>query len=198
MDEAEHLVIPKSELGGVEWLEQELKRNGLVNDSDISMNIETAKRIEKEQKEAAKIFGHQEGYNIYIQSFDEFGEPKWDEGKLYHRQQGFIEGYKKGYKKAKEDFKYTEEDLKIAINMARNFPYIKKGEVKFDTPIEKIIQSLQQPKYPVAFDCEMVDKGEEDWIGDDITGEPFWNQKLEPKTIINSQGLTQLVGKYIY
>jgi hypothetical protein len=52
----------KSELGGVEWLEQELKRNGLVNDSDISMNIETAKRIEKEQKEAAKIFGHQEGY----------------------------------------------------------------------------------------------------------------------------------------
>jgi hypothetical protein len=34
----------------VEWLEQELKRNRLVNDSDISMNIETAKRIEKEQK----------------------------------------------------------------------------------------------------------------------------------------------------
>lgn len=63
---------------------------------------------------------------------------------------------------------------------------------------EFIIQSLQQPKYPVAFECEMVDKGEEDWIGDDITGEPFWNEKLEPKIITNSQGLTQLVGKYIY
>jgi hypothetical protein len=103
---------------------------------------------------------------------------------------------------------YTEEDLRKAIDMARKFPYIKwhtknngnfvkKGEVKFDTPIEKIIQSLQKQKYPVAFECEMVDKGEEDWIGDDITGEPFWNQKLEPKTIINSQ-LTKLVGKYIY
>jgi hypothetical protein len=50
-------------------------------------------------------------------------------------------------------------------------------------------KALQQPKYPVAFECEMIDKGEEDWIGDDITGEPFWNQKLEPKTITNSQGL---------
>jgi hypothetical protein len=44
----------------------------------------------------------------------------------------------------------------------------------------------------------MIDKGEEDWIGDDINGEPFWNQKLEPKKITNSQGLTQIVGKYIY
>jgi hypothetical protein len=124
--------------------------------------------------------------NIYFQSFDEFGEPKWDESKLYHRQQGFIEGYKKGYKKAKEDFKYTEEDLKIAINMARNFPYIKKGEVKFDTPIEKIIQSIQQPKYPVAFESAMgtIDDG---FLTVDV-----------PKTITNSQGLTQLVGKYIY
>jgi hypothetical protein len=94
---------------------------------------------------------------------------------------------------------YTEEDLRKAIDMARKFPYIKKGEVKFDTPIEKIIQSLQKQKYPVAFECEMVDKGEEDWIGDDITGEPFWNEKLEPKIITNSQGLTQVVcGKYIY
>jgi hypothetical protein len=93
---------------------------------------------------------------------------------------------------------YTEEDLRKAIDMARKFPYIKKGEVKFDTPIEKIIQSLQKPKYPVAFECEIVDNGEEGWIGDDFTGEPFWNEKLEPKTITNSQGLTQVVGKYIY
>jgi hypothetical protein len=62
----------------------------------------------------------------------------------------------------------------------------------------KAKEKYNKAKYPVAFECEMVDKGEEDWIGDDITGEPFWNEKLEPKTITNSQGQTQLVGTYIY
>jgi hypothetical protein len=88
---------------------------------------------------------------------------------------------------------YTEGDLRKAIDMAR-----KRDEyLEWEWHSEKIIQFFQTPKYPVAFECEMIDKGEEDWIGDDITGEPFWNQKLEPKTITNSQ-LTQLVGKYIY
>ena len=28
---------------------------------------------------------------------------------------------------------------------------------------------------------EVVDNGEEDWIGDDYNGEPFWNEKWELK-----------------
>ena len=95
-----------------------------------------------------------------------------------------------GYNKAKEKYKYTEEDLKIAINMARNFPYIKKGEVKFDTPIEKIIQSLQQPKYPVAFECEMITMNK----GYTEKSDYPYQQCDIPKTITNSQ----VVGKYIY
>ena len=90
---------------------------------------------------------------------------------------------------------YTEADLKKAIDMAW---ILAQEEESIFSAKEKIIQSLQQSKYPVAFECEMVDKGEEDWIGDDITGEPFWNEKLEPKIITNSQGLTQVCGKYIY
>ena len=31
----------------------------------------------------------------YPNTIDEYGEPSWDDGKLYHRQQGFIVGFKK-------------------------------------------------------------------------------------------------------
>jgi hypothetical protein len=100
---------------------------------------------------------------------------------------GFIDGYNK----AKEKYKYTEDDLKIVINMARKFPYIKKGEVKFDTPIEKIIQSLQQPKLPIAFECET----ERLFKHNEHMEREFYDA---PKTITNSEGMIEWVGKYIY
>ena len=104
-------------------------------------------------------------------------------------------GFKEGYNKAKEKYKYTEEDMRKAFQCGQQWVHEITNTDKDPTNFNELIQSLQ---HPVAFECEMIDKGEEDWIGDDITGEPFWNQKLEPKTITNSQGLTQLVGKYIY
>jgi hypothetical protein len=65
-----------------------------------------------------------------------------------------------------------------------------------------IIGNIQQPKYPVAFECEMEYK---DMVGywykvDEITKEAVNRFDLEtrPKTITNSQGQTQLVGTYIY
>jgi hypothetical protein len=106
--------------------------------------------------------------------------------------------FKAGYNKTKEKYKWTDEDLKKAINMARLWDFDEEGNLTDHPTEDEIIQSLQQSKYPVAFECEIVDNGEEGWIGDDFTGEPFWNEKLEPKTITNSQGLTQVVGKYIY
>jgi hypothetical protein len=58
------------------------------------------------------------------------------------------------------------------------------------------LQFLQQPKYPVAFECEM----EKDFRYND-DGEPIGlpvHETNKPKTITNSQGLIQVVGKYIY
>jgi hypothetical protein len=88
-----------------------------------------------------------------------------------------------GYNKAKEKYKYTEEDVRKAIEMARELDglHFKNGAAY------KIIQSLQQPKYPIAFELKMKVVG----ITDD-------GNNYEPKTITNSQGLTQMVGKYIY
>ena len=57
-----------------------------------------------------------------------------------------------GYTKAKEKYKYTEEDIRFAIKSAfmqgvERVPYLHQLE-------DNIIKAIQQQKYPVAFECE--------------------------------------------
>jgi len=101
---------------------------------------------------------------------------------------GFEFGATWGYNKAKEKYKYTGEDLRKAIdktilvcNKELKESY---GELIIDE--DEIIQSLQQPKMPVGFECEWTTKQMPEFHQD------------EPKTTTNPQGQTVLVGKYIY
>jgi hypothetical protein len=48
---------------------------------------------------------------MYKQSYDEFGAPTWDEGKLFHRKAGFIDGAKWQQKRM-----YSEEDIMNALH----------------------------------------------------------------------------------
>jgi hypothetical protein len=98
-----------------------------------------------------------------------------------------------GYNKAKEKYKYTEEDMrKVCIMYAQwvtgGTPSLRIAQNP-DERFEQIIQSLQQPKYPIGFECEMVTR-----VLD------VYPQTINhiPKTTTNSQGQTQLVGTYIY
>lgn len=54
--------------------------------------------------------------------------------------------------------------------------------------IEYFIEEYNKGNIITDVMVEHVDNGEEDWIGDDYTGEPFWNEKIEPK--INSKDNT--------
>jgi hypothetical protein len=102
---------------------------------------------------------------------------------------GWEEGHKEGYNKAKEQFRYTEEDLRKANRMGiQKNPYAFDGkEPKYKYSEDEIIQSLQQPKYPIGVECEI------EYIGFQDEGD------LEvPKSFINSQGLTQWVSRYIF
>ena len=56
----------------VEWLEQELKRNRLVNDTTTSMNISKAKQMEREQIEEAYKRGWEESKSAAIKYVEEF------------------------------------------------------------------------------------------------------------------------------
>jgi hypothetical protein len=79
---------------------------------------------------------------------------------------------------------------KITFHLPLNNAPILEG-VPLLPPLEdEIIQSLQQSKYPVAVDCDVE--------GYKVNGMIDEATVYKPKTITNSQGLTQLVGKYIY
>ncbi len=100
---------------------------------------------------------------------------------------------KGGYNKAKEKYKYTEEDLRKCWKACLDFN--KPAGSDSGINLEDFIQSFQQPKYPVAFDCEMVTPYTDGYADDRVRR--FYGVP-EAKTITNSQGLTQIVGKYIY
>jgi len=99
----------------------------------------------------------------------------------------YILGFIDGYNKAKETYKYTEEDILDAweLGASEGLPLTREKK-------DKLIKSLQQPKRPKYFECEMEDtfllknrKG-----GNTIMA--------KPKTITNSERQTELVGEYTY
>jgi hypothetical protein len=108
---------------------------------------------------------------------------------------GLNRGFKQGYNKAKEKYKYTEEDLRDAYDRGLN--NIDSDGCPIDKPSDDIndfIQSLQQPKYPIGFECEI----EVCVFGNHTHYDPKIEDYVKPKTTTNSQGQTVLVGKYIW
>jgi hypothetical protein len=57
-----------------------------------------------------------------------------------------------------------------------------------------IIKSLQQPKLPIGFECEM----EMVFYTGNMPKEGEERPPYRPKTIINSEGRVEWVGKYIW
>lgn len=85
-----------------------------------------------------------------------------------------------GYNKAKEKYKYTDEDVIKIVEKSR----------ETGLTAEYLMLSLQQPKMPVGFECDIID-----------TYEKFGDNEIrlfKQKTTTNSQGQTVWVGKYIY
>ena len=97
------------------------------------------------------------------------------------------------YNKAKEKYKYTEEDVRNII-MHSFLKGVDRGHYSKEIE-DRIIQSFQQPKLPIAFECEIEISvfGAENTLYD-ATIEDY----VKLKTIINSEGRTEWVGKYIY
>ncbi len=88
---------------------------------------------------------------------------------------------------------YTEEHLRKTIDMAREQHLVKytDNDYEFEHTEDEIIKSLQQPKYPIAFEC--VDE----YVHDDTVPYPK-TLGTQPKTITNSDGRREWVGKYIW
>lgn len=125
----------------------------------------------------------------------------------------YKEGFLDGFLEAKEKYKYTNEDMRKSYYKGaadchdkcteRNWRGVE-IKVNIDELIElctKYIQSLSQPKMPIAFECEteITHIGNGTYSMDDMD---LSLTNLNPikviKTTTNSQGQTQWVGKYIY
>lgn len=95
-----------------------------------------------------------------------------------------------GYNKAREKYKYTEEDARYLI-MYSFLLGVDRGHYSKEIE-DRIIQSTNQPKLPVAFECEMEYKFP--------SGREYVqpNPDYLPKTSTNNLGQTQWVGIYVY
>ena len=115
--------------------------------------------------------------------------PVWNSKDILENlEQSQIEAFKKGYNKAKETYKYTEEDLIKAIELAQtpsdydSFPLI-----------DEVMQSLQQSKRPKYFEtvCDCQECGANKT---NLSLDMGCENKIA--TITNSQGKVELVGEY--
>jgi hypothetical protein len=106
------------------------------------------------------------------------------------KQVGLLHGFIDGYNKAKETYKYTEEDLRKAMYFSTH------GEYGKEKTTIGFIQSLQQRKRPKYFECEMSPMNLDE-IRENGKGFLYTNTN-KMVVITNSQGQTELVGKYIY
>jgi hypothetical protein len=127
-----------------------------------------------------------------IENASELSQKWYNTEKLNSSYIADIKSFEEGYNKAKEKYKYTEEDLRmfmeIGISYGRQFEWdIQNGTKKVEKHNELFysnIKSLQQPKMPVGFECQSkVESGILDLSG---------------KTPYEKVGQTVWVGKYIY
>ena len=88
-----------------------------------------------------------------------------------------------GYNKAKEKYKFTEEDMRKAIEMSRDIKYVAYS-------LDEIIQSFSQPKTYTHFEFKMESISK--IVNDN------WQDYESIKTTTNSQGQEVACGKYIY
>jgi hypothetical protein len=100
--------------------------------------------------------------------------------------------FKTGYNKAKE--KYNKNLIDWIDNISNSIFALQASqiELKMLEQFKNKVQSLQQTKIPIEFECD-IKKTE-----GRLMVIPPCKHCIKPKTITNSQGINQWVGKYIF
>ena len=147
-----------------------------LNNSPILEGVDLLPPLEDDFIELAKKYGISIGDKAGTSAFD----------------------FMRGYDKAKEKYKYTEEDLRIAIQQA--FLLGVERLEDFEKVENMIMENIQQPKYPIGFECEMEYVDNHDYMDfEDGSTLPSSIQYITtPKTTTNSNGQTIWVGKYLF
>jgi hypothetical protein len=92
-------------------------------------------------------------------------------------------GFTIGYNKHAEKYKYTEQDLRIAVELA----------ITTGLTVDYFIARHKQPKFPTKFICET-----EPYTVGEMSTMPLGTVNQKPKTITTTDGKIQWVGEWIY
>lgn len=100
-----------------------------------------------------------------------------------------------GYNKAKEKYRFTEEDIAKAITYGWDLSHYHRlnTEEKLLKMQRDFIKSLSQPKMPIGFECEIVPKKE-----GTIMQIPPCKHCIKPKTTTTPEGHKEWMGTYIF
>jgi hypothetical protein len=127
------------------------------------------------------------------------GEEWTEEGLAYplDLNNGFRQGFIDGYNKAKKTYRFSEDDLIecILFGMKKGLSVGKIPETDNDW-INNYVKSLQQPKHPKYFKCEIdniLSYNADDGVNA-LVNPSFGKRKI----ITNSQGQIEIIGEYIY
>jgi hypothetical protein len=175
-------------------------RNVVVDDSEYWSN----------RKDYKKLIAHRPFNNApYIDGLDVL-PPNWrDNGEeddvkklaedytskrnyLTEEAQGFIDGHNK----AREKYKFTEEDMLQAAKYGYEFRDTTSfPEHNFEDSCinntKQWLKSRQQPKYPIAFESVDIDVHQD-------TGLHLKKVGTEPNKITNAEGRIEWVGEWVY
>jgi len=121
---------------------------------------------------------------------EKLNEDLFDKGSdnVLHPQYQMRTFFNIGYNKAKEKYKYTEEDVAKAVMFGR---WGATDKISYNN----FIQSLHQPSRPTHFEFEVVVLRERPT---DIRNHIYDKTYEVPKTTTNSEGQQVACGKYIY
>jgi len=110
-----------------------------------------------------------------------------------------LSAFSEGYNKAREKYKYTEKDMVMAIDMARDVD-VKDGLTDYKYSIKDILE--YHSDYPIDFECSTEWVNSKGKKSEDFTDVALYDEStkqfdaiLIPKTITTAQGV-QWVGKY--
>ena len=142
-----------------------------LNDAPILRGVDLLPPLEDEvEKLANEIYPFKQDLDYQSIKIDE----------NYNNKKSFIVGYNK----AKEKYKYTEDDLIKSLSYGYHTAKDEYKGIPSSGYFTRFMQTLQQPKMPIAFECDT------DYYGGDV--------KWKIETITNSQGQTIWLGKYIF
>lgn len=95
------------------------------------------------------------------------------------------------------------DDKDLQINVSKIHSGLLNKEVIVYNTLSPISPEFQQAWVKAAnegklivdaqMEMEEIDEGEEDWLGDNENGEPFWNSKIVTKPKLNSQGYVTIL-----